>query len=60
MLFLGHWISKGVIQIDPEKIRVWTRKCRRRREQAAVVRMLEAIDDTTRQLRRSRKLPQPR
>lgn len=41
----------------------WTGKCRRRREQAAVVKpdaRSNFIFFTTRQLRRSRKLPQPR
>ena len=63
MLFLGHWISKGVIQMDQEKIRSivdWEVPKKEKTGSSWWSQMLEAILDTTRQLRKSRKLPQPR
>ena len=57
MLFLGHWISKGVIQMDQEKIRSvvdWEVPKKERAGSSWWSQMLEAIIDTARQLKKSR------
>lgn len=64
VLFLGHWISKGVIQIDQEKIRSfldWEVPKKGRAGSSGEAGCSKQFSFfTTRQLRKSRKLPQPR